>query len=482
IVSDDTDSSAGDTDSFTSTAPDLNDEQAATQDDVIESVVPAPVEQKSEVSSHQLKGDQPEAIEDIPSEVTKHTAEKTEPLEQSNSNFKVTETILLSTKNDVVSSVSAELRKAPPHHSAQEHLVDEMLIVKEKKAAWPYMAASVFVLLGAAYAFVWMPMSINAEESNLVEMDLGNNLDPLLADAEPAFPDVDLLPSPTPVVLDDAPQNFQLASEITTPVRAASVTKPALSLPKKILVSNTNIIPPLPDLGTKADRALGGLSTEQAARKPIQDTPRVTLSRSTLPITAEETQSVEVSLSGNALVTVPVKVSASQSAKVNQAIAPILEQMRKNKAAKPSTVTLKAAKKEPPRLVVMSQPKISQPSLERAAFKKPVKSNVAVTRTISQPVTSSEKTALVTKTKRSVPKTLPYTQTVKKQAAVKRVKSQSMTDSAAMLAAQSVLKIKERQQAPIPAKQKQAQDSNAKLLERVAVKFIQQDLDKLLPN
>jgi hypothetical protein len=89
----------------------------------------------------------------------------------SEDNFKVTETVRA--KADEQKAIKKpKVRKAPPAHNGGEQFVDEPILTTERKGVWPYAVGSAMVLLGAAYAFVWMPLTSNASTSDITQMDM----------------------------------------------------------------------------------------------------------------------------------------------------------------------------------------------------------------------------------------------------------------------------------------------------------------------
>ena len=89
----------------------------------------------------------------------------------SEDNFKVTETVR--PKADEQKAITKpKVRKAPPAHNGSEQFVDEPILTTEKKGVWPYVLGSAMILLGAAYAFVWMPLTSNASTSDITQMDM----------------------------------------------------------------------------------------------------------------------------------------------------------------------------------------------------------------------------------------------------------------------------------------------------------------------
>jgi hypothetical protein len=89
----------------------------------------------------------------------------------SEDNFKVTETVKPKA-DEQKAAKKPKVRKAPPAHKGGEQFVDEPILTTEKKGVWPYALASAMVLLGAAYTFVWMPLTSNASTSDITQMDM----------------------------------------------------------------------------------------------------------------------------------------------------------------------------------------------------------------------------------------------------------------------------------------------------------------------
>jgi hypothetical protein len=137
--------------------------QAAVKDPQVEKVVEAsPV---NEV-----------AVEDTPVITSSNVSTKSSQMMlngdfMSEDNFKVTETVR--NKADEQKAIKkTKVRKAPPAHKSDEQFVDEPIITTEKKSVWPYALGSAMVLLGASYAFIWMPLTSNASTSDLTQMDM----------------------------------------------------------------------------------------------------------------------------------------------------------------------------------------------------------------------------------------------------------------------------------------------------------------------
>ena len=88
-------------------------------------------------------------------------------------NFRVTETMLSSTSDGKpTKNKKTRVYNAPPKLSGCEQLVDEPILVQRKKVVWPFAVGSLLVLSGAAYAYIWMPLTTHTGLNNLAQMDM----------------------------------------------------------------------------------------------------------------------------------------------------------------------------------------------------------------------------------------------------------------------------------------------------------------------
>jgi len=188
----------------------------------------------------------------------------------SEDNFQVTETVLSRAKDTTPLSKKIKVHKAPPKQSGSgdEKFVDEIILINEKKALWPYMFASLLVFLGTAYAFLWMPMTLNAGEKSAAQVDMTiGEPNQALAAIKKTAPVTSVKPDEvSPVVPTKSAQ--VISKEPLVKVAANSTDKPIAKKPLTLQTDSTAKMASLQtlnprlqsDLGTKADKALGGLS------------------------------------------------------------------------------------------------------------------------------------------------------------------------------------------------------------------------------
>ena len=232
-------------------------------------------------------------------EETNHDSDYFDPQEmatQPEESFKVTETVLSEAAEVSISAETSGAGAPRVLHGADEELVDETILTKESKGVWPYMLASVLVLLGAAYAFIWMPIASNVDEIQM-DMSIGK---PAQRSEETKVSD-NLL---------EAEEEFDEVVTAESRVDAVDVPEKAVdakllneSVPEKVRLvlqdptvneSKENDFRVSPDPGTKADMALGGLSGVNKAKLIEMDTPSEALVKKA--VTETDRQVVKVPL------------------------------------------------------------------------------------------------------------------------------------------------------------------------------------------
>ena len=344
--------------------------------------------------------------------------------------------------------------KAPPEPTGDAQLVDETIQVSEKKGVWPYVAASLIVFFGTAYAFIWMPMSLSAQETDMttVDMTIGKPLQtvsskpvdeptleaveevtlPVLAEtvaapinAKASLPTVEKF---KPEADESVSAEFQLSSANTEKAVVEQISNPRL----------------MPDLGTKADNTLGGLSK---ASSPINvdieslvDVPQLRTSvRQYVEIKTDEESTKSVDLED------------AKVAKVQSVSPPI--------AAAPKAVT-------------------NSPSIADVSNNNPVQ-KVSKKQVVTKKSTGGQDkkdSAIVENKKPTEAMALN-----KKAAALLGV---SLADLNTLASTKSIISsnVVEKKSVVQKAAKKLTSNTTTVLLEKVTAKFMEQDLDKLLSN
>lgn len=352
----------------------------------------------------------------------------------------------------------SNLNKAPPRHSRDSQLVDEVILIKEKQGAWPYMLGSLLVLFGAAYAFIWMPMTLNAGESNNILIDMSIGKPPLQATAvskqaellkeakfESSIAVIQSKPQdskarlerPLEVVTagvnESVESEFQLAAFDSQEIKieqdgivvgkpSAVITKIVKAAPKVSSLQQEN--PRLaPDSGTKADIALGLLPTTRADKALVVSLPKDFLVKTVVDTALDEAIR-------------PIKVPLP------------LASAQQHDAMKPNQHL-------PNRTIIASA---------NEALAKP------------EIVTSTNKQIKVPKAPARLTQSSKIIVFTKQAAAILGVSSKDLSALTGVVSDKSIASV-----AAKPIIQK-GQSANNQLLEKVSVKLIQQDLDRLLPN
>lgn len=393
-------------------------------------------------------------------------------LQMSEDDFKVTETILSKVDKVLPAAINSKIKKGPPQHNGNEQLVDETILLKEKKGVWPYVLGSLVVMFGAAYAFIWMPMSLGDAQNDkiLVDMSIGEPVQVMPSKQTVLF--AENMPEARPVTksssavvlskAQDLPVNsseplgvigiqvseaveteFQLAAinseevKVETSVADLELVKaPLIALTKAVVEApkerSLKPINPrlIPDLGTKADMALGGMSSGRPLKTTI-----VKSEGDVTPAAAKIIRPVNVPLPEASVRQYDVTKLNQKNPEIPSIVAVDNVNVRSTQvAAKESNVVEKPINQQ----------------IKRSSY--PVK----------QDLQSSE--------------TIVFD---KRAAAILGVSTKDLTALTGVSLATSTGSIK-----PAAAKtpKDQSSDVNTQLLEKVSVKFIQQDLDKLLPN
>jgi len=483
--------------------------------------------------------------------------------------FKVTETILPKVEAAAVfPEKDNTLNTAPPQHSGNEQLVDEHILVKETKSFWPYVVASLLVLFGTAYAFIWMPMSINAEENETIQVDMSIG-EPLQVLTEVEPPEVETSAKPeltateanlplavgleaveqpilveevvkvpsvkqatateaiptlpvkqataaeaiptlpvkqatvavaTPTtaaktinvsVEDSVQSSFQLSNE-GAPIVLVDNVEPIEKLAVKLVPENTAILPQVndeklkPRPGSKADTALGALYVANRGQKAspikvpkplpvkkvvkkvmITEAPAKQADFPDLSITAPVAKQVvsSVPVAKDPLVDVPLPRTSVRQYRVVKSDLQVTQDLD-NTDNKESQAGNAAAKTTPASVIVVEEKQTKQ------VYSKPERSK--------RPTTlNATKVADITAEKQRQP--VKVMTASKKTAALLGISATDLT----VLASTKSVKISntnEKKAIVKPAARESAIDANTQLLEKVAVKFIQQDLDRLLPE
>ena len=171
-------------------------------------------------------------------------------------------------KSKNVPEENTTLFKKPPEHSGNDQLVDEVILTNEEKHSLPFVIASLLILMGAAYAYIGMPISLNAKEIDYAQMDMSiggvQNFQISETRAEKPIERIDTAGDyENSQPASKASQQDEMGPQLTAEeVTSTPLTKEAG--PKKLDYSFYINNPGLRhDLGTKADKALGGLSSRQ---------------------------------------------------------------------------------------------------------------------------------------------------------------------------------------------------------------------------
>ena len=287
----------------------------------------------------------------------------------------------------------------PPEHSGDDQLIDEAIFVKEEKGFWPYIVASLLVMFGAAYSFIWMPMNLSAEEAGTTQIDM-------------------TIGKPAELMAEDKlakqkPVNDEAKSELQVPQKT---TLKAVS-PKYV-----------PDPGSKADIALGGLMSSDQRPQPKK-----------------------------------VLLSSASKELPNEEVIDVVSEV------KPATTLIQD---ESTRLVEVRLPKTYLDIDE-----KPDQTSI-----VDDEIQQNTESELETETAATIPvKTVSPVASNRKAAALLGL---SMEDLSALTSTSSVrpASITKKQAVAQKVTKRQVPDVNTQLVEKAAVKFMQQDLDKLLPQ
>ena len=384
--------------------------------------------------------------------------------------IKITETVLSSSEGYIeLSEINSDLNMAPPEHDGDDLLVDEAIFVKEKKGVWPYLTATLLVLCGAAYTFIWMPMTLNAGETDTIQVDMSiGEPTQMLAEVKPI---AEFSEMKTQVVEVEK----KLAKEQLVKNAIPKVIKSTLQAPKEAAptVINPRLIA---DAGTKADNALGGLSSASQVKKPFMPSiaPEV--------VTAKKSSDIKVLEDADTLAKKSQQTETSRAVPVKQALTTKVNVPVAVKKATASTLD------KSPRLVEVPLPKtyLSEDVMVVSHQKggEGIKSSQKNAKTIHEKVTNIRSRGLSSGTKISstAPKkeqrpvrTILYK---KKAAAILGV---SIQDLSALTSKNPVRPAKTMKKRSVIRKvtNSSVTDANAQLVEKAAVKFMEQDLDKL---
>ena len=364
-----------------------------------------------------------------------------EPFED---DFKVTETTLASYQTklgtpDNLSNRSAA--KAPKTRKGNDRLVDENFSLKENKPMWPFVVASLLVLFGAAYAFVWMPIISNGgvKYPNEMDMSIGR---PEQVTAEvnvkPAVQEKLDLPIATPAT--KIAVKTETVNEVLPDSRIeTAVVQAAIQTPSAVEGSDDSLLKAKAEIGTKAY-----LTSEAVVIEPV---PEPTF----LKIPA---------LIASVKIDTPVPTQ--------QVSEPVIKTAEKvETVAKSNSIsdTDENAIKQP-----------SRPQLQLASFKQAPEQAVEV------PVLeTSVRRYIVRPTE--VPETSTELASVEPEP-IQRPARAATVRQVKFVAPEKVSVARVAVTKPVRKKRpkKVVNNANTRLLESVAVKLMEQDLDKLLPN
>ena len=349
------------------------------------------------------------------------------PQHDAEPNSKATEALLSFTPEDIESSETyTSSNKFPPSHNDDDQLVDEAILIEGRRDVWPYMVASLLVLFGVAYTFILMPMKLNSKEANTdqIDMSIGKPFHAVLSQGVskpklgvtwdklkiPAQAKADI-PKITKVVLP-------ASTKINIPIMAKD------SGFKRENVKNPRLIP---DSGTKADIALGGLTIKDKVQK----------------------------------------TSLSKASDVYQL---------KNEVI-PEVITTTPEKK-----ILVSRPRASNSLVEVALPKTSVRRYlVSKSDQEARKIVASSHAKISTRTEENHQKSEQVLKFSKKAALLLGVSAKDLT----VLTSKKPTKLNktlENNSVVKKVAKKPISDTNSQLLEKVTVKLIQQDLDKLLPQ
>ena len=414
-----------------------------------------------------------------------------------------------------VTEINTNLDNAPPEHYGDDQLVDEAIFVKEKKGFWPYVVASLFVLFGAAYAFIWMPMNVSLGETDTIQVDMtiGEPVQ-MLAEAkqpelvakikaEPTTPSIEKKPTlPTEafkaegVEVDEpnfqlravkakpAEVEYKLANEapIETPIKEEipKVIKPELQVSHKVALkvanpklTNLKLTNPrlMPDAGTKADRALGGLSIKK---------PEVVLVKQETSPPAPD--------ASNRLVKVPLlKTYLSEEVTVisnQKSVEPKEIPQKLENKLETATATIAPAKiNQRKDILVVQNPKQEAPIKPQQTESQQLVNNTQDKGIKEKPIRSRSEEKLsrarvAVKKEQKPSKSIPFN---KKAATLLGVSANDLIALTSTNSSRSGATIK-KQSIVQKVSKRQVSDVNTQLVEKAAVKFMEQDLDTLFPQ
>ena len=345
----------------------------------------------------------------------------------SEDNFKVTETVR--PKTDEQKPVNKpKVRKAPPAHNNSQQYVDEPILTTEKKGVWPYVAGSAMVLLGAAYAFVWMPLISNAGTTDVTQMDMS-------------------IGSPGQVWSDSSLEAVSELPEVVELKESETVKKLVTDAADQL---GSEAVPVKSEIQVKLEEI--ALGKELKNPEAVEQTKQAVLLAKT-EIIAEAKEAIEL------------KPSSESIDSKNKPAEVVI-----NKPAKATTLTVKdytlkhiiGTKAD----IALGGLSSDKPKQEKLPLSPPASSVIE---------TDQSKITLEAESKVQVP--LPDTSV--RQYVVKPEKAaQPVLKAVTKPAVIKTVKADVKPRAPVVKKQSAVSDSE-KLLERAAVKLMQQDLDKL---
>lgn len=379
----------------------------------------------------------------------------------------VTETFSLEADETLIAARNSSPNIAPPLHNDDAQLVDETILLKEKKGFWPYVLGTLVILFGAAYAFMWMPTALSNADNDTMQMDMS-------------------IVKPLPIILDKsvdvaevaaAESDFKLAAtdsqEVTVEqevIDLKSIDEPLTALAKPVAAVSevssmqSNDTRFIAAFGTKADLALGGFSYgNQSNNVPSVDSLETTVTENVI----DEPQ-VEVT----SLVNVPLPETL-----VRQYVVAKSDQKKSEPLNIVEEDTVEADK-----IKVVEQSQLPLSKTVATSNVKPAASASAAQ------VDSASSGVLILNKPTALKIKVPSEPVELKQALKEIVFSKqaaailgvSTRDLKILTGLEPVNPTKLAQTST--AKNQKNQSANSKLLEKVSVKFIQQDLDKLLSN
>ena len=343
-------------------------------------------------------------------------------------------------KQEVLSEVSSA---EPPQHSGNEQSVDETILVEQKKALWPYVVASLLVLFGTIYAFVWMPMSLSTEENGTIQVDMSIG------------------------------KPVQMLANVSQPESEIN-SKPDLPL----MQTNLSIEEPLVDKKRMASGETMTNLADDVSEEIVTNVPAVVKTEvPVVPIAvAELTSSITIETNNRGL-------EPRQGAKADIALGFLSVKSRVKK-----TATSKAADALPISKALGAESPVMQSNMVKSDTT-PVKMAETALPETRNPLVQVPLPKTSVRQYRAKPPAITKRQALDHkrediQEADKVVVNLVQASSSAVSSAKSVELDKAIVKKPVTAKSVKESDSiaTALLLEKVAVKFIQQDLDKLLPQ